>query len=165
MLEMNFFEAPMFDYEADVRRFSMPLFWMQILGVPFGLMICGLSVSLVVATYIPGLKMLGSAVHGDIIIGYPCYAATGFIIGYLVGKSAAQAYFSGGRWVWIAPMCLLLWALVDEPEALSRSIEEAFLGQDTAGAVVMTMVTLPVVASCFYSIGLVVGAPDRSTAL
>ena len=81
----------------------------------------------------------------------------GFILGYVVQSRIPAAIRYGGRWVWAAPTLLLTFAGIDD--FVQFSWKEAVLlflpGAEGEAAWSLIVVTLPTLACCFYSLGMV----------
>jgi hypothetical protein len=147
-----------FEYELDSSRgFSMPLFWLQIFGAPFSGMVCGLIVTYVLLLLFS--RFIGP--NGEIVPGYLAYSLTGFLLGYFTQTLLPRALLSGGRWVWIAPVCILVWGVFNEPGEPPLKTTLEFLAppaHSDGDGLVWLFATLPAVAACFYSVGIIVAA-------
>ena len=140
----------MFDYDAEQVGFSAPIFVFQLIGAPLGTLIAGVALS----AFVEGL--LG--VKNGNLIPYVCFALEGFLFGYTYQTSRPRAYQSGGRWIWIPPVCLLAWGVLDELFRRRGTAVLDFFDTSRPGPGVVLAVgllTLPAIATCFYSIGVI----------
>jgi hypothetical protein len=148
----------MFDYQSEPRGFSPALFLVQLFAAPLGSLICGgLATELV-------QEML-RAKHGN-LFGYLLYSGFGFVIGYKMQVSFPRAIESGGRWIWIPPVCLATFSVVHYSSVFHRSMLPDYLwptpGPDLKG-IELLVVTLPAIGSCFYSIGAILASRTDQT--
>jgi hypothetical protein len=137
----------MFDYELRPSGFSVPLFLLQQFLVPL--------LSLVIGVLVSALFEGNSPIQ-NALMRYLVFSAIGFWLGYKMQKTVPRARYSGGPWVWIAPVCLLIWGFFDtlriEPD---KMIAEVFIGNGPETGYILIFNTLPVVACCFYSLALI----------
>ena len=95
-------------------------------------------------------------VKNNSLIGYLVFSAQGFIMGYRLQTVLPSAIDSGGRWIWIAPVCnLAFWLLGELRRGVNADLSAFFVFPEGpgAGGLVLVLITWPAVASCFYSIG------------
>ena len=142
----------MFDSNAEGPETSILLWMGHLIAAPVCCMILGLIVG--------GELESIFAVDADdriagLLIGYSVYAIVGFALGRVIQKAYPTAYQSGGRWAWALPTGILAWAILDQ---LSRApylvITDYFLpppGNEGPG---MVLITWPMIATCFYTVGL-----------
>ncbi len=141
----------MFDsYKLESRGFSPPIFVAQLVGAPLGgLILGGLAYVLMAALF---------RVKDSTWLGYFSFSVEGFLLGYQVQTAIPRAIESGGRWVWIPPLCILAFGVLIELGRGSNSqVGELFVFPSTRGsegALGMVLITWPLVASCLYSIGI-----------
>lgn len=127
-------------------------------GVLFALQLClapPFSIPFGLLTGIVVDRLLGLT-HSN-LVNYGSFGLVGFCLGYAVQTGLPRAYISGGRWVWVWPMCLLALSVVDELKE-SHNVFEIFADRpgNPGGAMVQAFLTLPAVASCLYSLGIIV---------
>ena len=149
----------MFDYEARSIGFSPLLFVLQLVVAPLGGLIFGLILSLVLEAVLH-VKESNSVL-------YLSFALQGFLLGYKIQARVPHAIQSFGKWVWIPPFCILAWSFLYELWLFpSSAVHDQFWpgSGDPGGAYLIILVTLPVVASAFYSIGVIAAnrAPTSS---
>lgn len=149
----------MFDYESEPRGFSPPLFLVQLFAAPLGSLICGGLATLLVG------EML--RIKDGNLPGYLFYSAFGFVWGYKMQVSFARSIESGGRWIWIPLVCLMIFWMLHESSAFHRSMLPDYFwptsGPDLKG-IEMYIVMLPTIGSCFYSLGVILAnRTDRTS--
>ena len=151
----------MFDYEADQTGFSAPVFLLQLIGVPLGVLVLGLVFSIF-------LEALVGVKNSD-LIPYFCYSVEGFLTGYVFQTSVPRACQSGGGWVWTVPVGLLAWGLIDELfSSPATAMRDFFVASapDPSSAIIMPLLTLPALGSCFYSLGVFIASrPELSPSI
>jgi len=101
------------------------------------------------------------------LLGYLFYSAYGFVWGYKMQVSFARSIQSGGRWIWIPPVCLAIFCILYDSSAFHRSMLPDYFwptsGPDLKG-MEMFIVTLPTIGSCFYSLGIILAnRTDRTS--
>jgi hypothetical protein len=150
----------MFQHEIRANGFSAGLFVVQLVLAPLGGLIFGLILWIV-------LEELLRTRDGN-ILGYFGYSVQGFLLGYKMQTSFPRSIQSWGPWIWIPPVGLLLCCFGSELARHSKSaIVDCFwpgLG-NPGGVYLIVLVTLPAIASCFYSAGIVAASRPRRTAL
>jgi multisubunit Na+/H+ antiporter MnhE subunit len=134
-----------FDSKVPYSGMSTSLLMFQLFGAPFLVMVLGFLVTV-------SLEKLGAGIIGSTIVEYLGYMLTGFLIGFRVQIAAPNAYFSGARWVWVAPTCLLALIVLQGLSKARQDIAGLFFetGHEDLRPLVFT---LPAVASYFYSFG------------
>lgn len=147
----------MFDsYEAEPRGFSPSLFVVQVVVAPLaGLIMGGVTYLLIEELF---------RVKFNTLLGYVVFSVQGFIVGYKLQAALPRAIESGGRWVWILPSLVLMWGLtVELARGPNSQVADFFaLPPSGTGGLLMLLFTLPLVASCFYSVGVVAASrPPR----
>jgi len=88
----------------------------------------------------------------DVTVIYVTVAGVGFLLGYGVGRVVPRSIVAG-KWIWAAPICLLLAAWTDElwinarppygPHAFRKTMAEFFYPDTVSGYVGMTFFTVP----------------------
>jgi hypothetical protein len=140
-------------YEIPEHGFSPAQFLVQLVLAPLG----GLVLGLIASTF---LETLFRAKDSN-LLGYIGFSIQGFLLGYKMQKAFPRAIESGGRWVWIPPvLVLLLGMLYDLSLRGGTPIAQSFWPRPGPGGIGMVLITWPAVASCFYSVG--VNAASRS---
>ncbi len=141
----------MFEHEVRSSGFSVPLFMLQMFLAPLGVLVFGL----LAATSVEDL--LG--IRGSDLIAYSSFSLVGFVPGYSTQTAIPRSLQSGGAWVWIAPVCILGYGVLDEFSRHPDSVVGTYFlqrpGFGPAG-LAEAFFTLPAVATCFYSIGITV---------
>ena len=137
--------------------FSWIIFFLQSVMAPFGALIFGL--------------VAGEAVHA--ILGgkqqftiWLCYAVVGFVQGFFTQSVIPRAKPSGGCFVWVTPMLILLVALYDEIQHFpSKAFTTFFIWNPYAlDGLPSVVITFPAFASLAYSSGIGVASrlpPDK----
>jgi hypothetical protein len=131
----------------DEDRFSIPLFIFQMIAAPAGGFLFGL-IAVELCDQVSGTR-------DDQFVPCLCYMLVGFVQGYLTQAIFRRSDRSGGRFVWIPPVCLLAVLILGDRRGLGTAIGEALTWNPDSfdkGAGSM-FVTMPALASCFYSIG------------
>lgn len=138
----------------DEHSFSPGLFVTQLILAPLG----GLLVGLITAAFLEELLNI----RYSNTLTYLAYGGQGFLFGYLTQKFSLASIKSGGAWIWIAPASLLIWSIIYELGRPNPEIAGLFLARraNPGGAMFLALVTMPTLASVFYSIGVV--AASRS---
>jgi len=148
----------MFNYEVRSTGFSVPLFMLQMLLVPLGVLVFGLFAT----TSVEG--PLG--IRGSDLIAYTSFSLTGFVLGYATQTAIPHSLQSGGAWVWLAPVCILGYGVLDEfSRRPDRVVGTYFLTKPGFGpaGLAEAFFTLPAVGTCFYSIGIIVANRPATT--
>ena len=118
----------MFNQEPEPRGFSPPLFLVQLFAAPLGSLICGGLAAEVFRGMMPAAGNLR---------GYFFYSFFGFVLGYKMQVSFLRAIDSGGRWIWIPPVCLAILSILHDSSAFHRSMLSTYLwppsGPDNGG--------------------------------
>ncbi len=138
----------MFDYDTEQVGFSAPIFVFQLVGAPLGTLIAGTVLSALV-------EGLFGAKNSN-LIPYVCFSLEGFLFGYTFQTCRPRAHQSGGTWIWIPPVCLLAWGVLDELFRRHGTAVLDFFDATRPGPGVvyaMGFLTLPAIGTCFYSIG------------
>lgn len=150
----------MFD-EVRQTGFSVPLCILQLFGAPFAGMALGFLATLIWTDF---LGIRGTSAD---LFAYVAYGAEGWLMGYSVQTVMPRATQSGGRWVWIIPICFFTWGLIDEPNRGLDTTLDMFITRPgrPASPFLMALITLPMVASCFYSLGIIAASRPAATAL
>lgn len=142
----------MFEHEVRSSGFSVPLFMLQMFLVPLGVLLFGLFA----ATSLEDL--LG--IRGSDLIAYISFSFVGFVLGYSTQTAIPRSLQSGGVWVWIAPVCILGYGVLDEFSRHADSVVGGFFltrpGFGPAGVIGQVLFTLPALGTCFYSIGITI---------
>jgi uncharacterized membrane protein len=130
-------------------RFSIVLFIFQLIAAPAGGFLFGV-IAAELFDHVSGTR-------GHQFVPWLCYMLVGFVQGYLTQTIFSRSDRSGGRFVWIPPVCLLAVLILGDRRGLGTAIGEAltwnpYSFDKGAGSVFFTM---PAFASCFYSVGIV----------
>jgi hypothetical protein len=134
--------------EYRLSRFSVPLFLAQQIAVP--------GLSLLFAGIISAFFQSHSSIL-NILTDYISFSLYGLYLGYTWQRHMPNVRLSGGPWIWVAPACLLIWGLWSELRVdADRLISEAFIGNNPEKGYIMLFITLPTVACCAYSLGVIV---------
>src|SRR6266851_1947087 len=96
-------------FETTPQGFSGQLSVLQFLGAPFGGMVGGFLAELFFMEPF-GIKTLWAENLGY----YSIYVLVGFLFGYAMQTAIPRSYKSGGRWVWIIPICFVAWVIWDD---------------------------------------------------
>jgi hypothetical protein len=133
--------------EYRLSNFSVPLFLAQQLAVP--------GLSLLFAGIVSAFLQSHSSIL-NVIADYLTFCLYGFYVGYTWQRHMPGVRCSGGRWIWIAPACLLMWGFLSELTIEpTRLIASVFTGDGPEAGYIMLFVTLPTVACCAYSLGVI----------
>ena len=139
----------MFDYESEPRGFSPSLFLVQLFTAPLGSLICGGLATLLVG------EML--RIKDSNLLGYLCFSAFGFVLGYKMQVSFPRSIESGGPWIWLPPVCLAIISVASNWSQFHQSTLPVYFwpspGPDRSYGGLL--VALPAVATCFYSLGVI----------
>jgi hypothetical protein len=139
----------------DEDRFSTVLFVFQLIAAPAG----GFLFGLIAAELFD--QVSGSRDHQ--FVPWLCYGLVGFVQGCSTQAIFPWSYRSGGRFVWVSPVCLLAVFILVDRRGLGTAIGE-FLIYDPysfdrgAGSTILSM---PAFASCFYSFGIILTRQAR----
>jgi hypothetical protein len=133
----------MFDGEEKPRDISSSLLIKQLALIPlFCFVVAGLAADLAIQ------------VTGWHFTGYLAAALAGMAIGYWVQLHDDRMDASLGRWIWIPPVCLVLFAMTYDI-SVGQSASHFFNGSGPGlSGVEMFVFTLPAVACCFYAVGI-----------
>lgn len=135
--------------------FSIPLFLLQVILVPpivllFGGFTWGIGFEF-------GLLATGSNGPSGVAnaIGYALCGLTGYGIGRLVKHWLPRVARSGGKFVCVVPMLVLIVALLNELRLGSNRIGSYFIARPGMGGEGWGIIflTIPVAGCCFYSLG------------
>lgn len=131
------------------RSFSPVLFIFQIVAVPAGALVLGLIAGEAIDA------VFGRGGHQLAI--WLCYAVAGFTQGYLTQAVFPRSDRSGGRFVWVAPVCILVLCFLDEYRSPQTDFADFFKWNPYSFLKGFTSVvfTLPAFASCIYPLGIV----------
>jgi hypothetical protein len=140
----------MFESEADTPRFSVGPLILQLFAVPSATLILGFIITLLIegADAKPALETLS---------GYFAFSVEGFALGYAVQRAFPRAIACGGPWVWIAPASLLVLGRISDTAKSHASEIPLYFRLTSEGETGwgFMLLTLPAIACCFYSIGVV----------
>ncbi len=131
------------------NRFSNLLFVFQLVAAPAGGIIFGLIAAELVD------QVSGTRNHQ--LAGWLCYAFVGFAQGFLTQSVFPRAECSGGRFVWVPPVCVLAVSIFAEYRRGLEAVFREFLVLNPysfAQGFVSGFVTMPAFASCLYSLGI-----------
>ena len=136
--------------------FSIPLFLLQLILVPptvllFGGFTWGIGFEFgLLATGSNGPSAVANA------IGYTLCGLTGYGIGRLVKHWLPRLARSGGKFVWVLPALVLIFALLNELRMGSSRIGSYFIARPGMGGEGwgIIVVTIPAVGCCFYSLAI-----------
>ena len=149
-----------YDTAAEVKQFSGLLFGIQLLVVPLSCLIFALLITVFFG------RLLGMRTSGGIaeqVTGYLVFSVVGFTFGYVTQTAIPRVFFSGGRWIWIPPVSFLVWGIfIELKRNPSNTVAVVF---DVGTSVAAVLCTLPAIASCLYSFGVVVANRPATTAL
>jgi hypothetical protein len=146
----------MFEDVGDAQRSSwvVPFVAQQLLAGLGPLLLLG-----VVAKFFGNYQQAGAQ---DVGVIYVIIAAVSFSLGYGVARAVPRSVVTG-RWIWVAPVCLLLAALADElwmnarvpygQHAFRRTMAELFCPSTVSGYVEMTLFTIPAWSCLCYVLG------------
>jgi len=136
---------------SNGQSFSPVLFIFQILAAPAGSLVSGL--------------IAGEAVDavfgrgGHQLAVWLCYAIVGFGQGYLTQAIFPRSDQSGGRFVWVAPVCILIACFLSEYPRTPQTVFSDFLTwnpySSSAEGFAPVVFTMPAFASCIYPLGIV----------
>jgi hypothetical protein len=141
----------------DSVTFSPALFLAQIVLAPLGGLIVGLIGTIILEAVFK--------TRNSNVAAYISYSVAGLQLGRKMQQLFPRAVHSGGYWAWIAPaIVLILGIIVEAKRGAEAQIHDIFAIPDRPGAdgIGLLLITLPVVASCFYSVG-VISATPRGT--
>jgi len=150
----------MFSTEVRSSRFSPIFFILQLFLAPLGSLICGLVIA--------GLLENLFGVRNNNFVSYSSFVLEGFILGYATQTAYPRAQQSGGLWVWIPPVCMAIYAVIEQFERNpGKLIGNYFLFRSGSGIEGMgiVFVTLPAISSCFYSVGILIASRPAKTRL
>jgi len=139
----------MTDDELGPTGFSGGLFVGRLFGVPVASLLIGWFASSLIEEVLGG--------HFINLAGYFCFGATGFLMGYRAERATTDFRKSGGLWVWILPVAVLIWAFLEEVRLFPDASSEFFLPPAHQETVLLLFV-LPTFASCLYSVGILVAS-------
>jgi hypothetical protein len=144
----------MFDsHEVPPSGFSPSLFVIQLVLAPLVGLLFGF------VTYL--LLEEAFRVRNSMLLGYLAFSVQGFLLGYKMQTAFPRAIQSGGRWLWIAAVFVLgLWILNELGRGPRAQVEGFFVFPKGPGlgGLEMVVITWPVVATCFYTIGVIAAA-------
>jgi hypothetical protein len=141
------------DSAAELNRFSGLLFGLQLFAVPFLCLLFGI---LTYAFFEELLQIRTPNGIAELVLGYLVFSAVGFLFGYTTQTAIPRVIWSGGRWVWIPPASILVWGIWLQ---LRRSDTMAVFFD----VLLLALLTGPTIASCLYSIGVVVANRPATT--
>ena len=95
------------------------------------------------------------------VTGYVTSILVGFLAGYAVQIRVPRSVTSGGTWVWVLPVSLVALGSIYDLLELPTELPKLFYGMTHVWGVFFAFVTLPAVACCFYSLGIVVADRRR----
>jgi len=147
--------------EAQEKRseLSIALFVVQILGVPVEIFVTGFIAMAVLPDQLG--KGLGRTQRGIIedVVGYLFFAFQGLIFGYSVQNGAPRSIRSGGKWVWVLPICCVVYGCLDALLVQPSDLPVMFWpGSKGWEGIWFLFITLPALGCCFYSLGVVLAA-------
>lgn len=130
-------------------RFSVVLFMFQMIAAPAGGFLFGFIAA----------ELFGevSDTRGGQFAPWLCYALVGFVQGYLTQAVFPRSDHSGGRFVWISPVCLLAVLILGDRRGLGTAVGEYLIWNPysfSRGAA-SVFFSLPAFAACFYSLGII----------
>jgi hypothetical protein len=133
----------------DEDRFSIVLCIFQVIAAPTG----GLLFGLIAAELLD--QVSGTRDHQ--FVPWLCYVLVGFVQGYMTQMIFRRSDRSGGRFVWIPPVCLPAAFILDDSRSLGTTIGKFLVYNpysfvQGAGSALLSM---PACASCFYSLGII----------
>jgi hypothetical protein len=139
--------------------FSNLLFVFQLIAAPAGGFIFGLIAS--------ELLDQVSGTRNNQLAGWLCYAFVGFAQGFLTQSVFPRSECSGGRFIWVLPVCVLAVSVFAEYRHGLETVFREFLVLNPysfAQGFVSGFVTMPAFASCLYSLGILAAhRPVRAT--
>jgi hypothetical protein len=150
----------MFEDPTPLSRFSMPLFWCQMFVAPVGGLYFGTIFVVIVWQVMAKVIGVGAdSVEGD-LTGYLTFALTGAALGYGIQRAIPQAAESGGRWVWIPPVCVVVLGVLEELNRDSHGVVGALfvVSHRQWESLGVLFLTWPAVSSCFYSAGIAIAS-------
>ena len=107
----------------DEDRFSIPLCVFQVIAAPAG----GFLFGLIAAELFD--QVSGTRDHR--LVPWLCYVLVGFVQGYMTQTVFRRSDRSGGRFVWIPPVCLLATAILYDRRSLRTAIGKFLLYNPT----------------------------------
>ena len=140
-------------FEYRLSRFSPGLFVLQLFAVPPSCLLGGL---------VAYEAFLGAGRENlwREMGAYLVFAVIGLVLGQQVHNRAPDAAGSGGKWIWVVPVCLV-WGVVSESsrgffEALADFFAPSLDSRQGAGenGLVWVLFTLPACACICYSVTL-----------
>jgi hypothetical protein len=137
--------------ENDARpsEFSVLLFYVQVFIGPLLIGICTFVAVLLAQVFLQGWV-------NDDVTAYGASILEGFSLGYLVRSQSPRAMRSGGAWIWALPACLLISGCIYDMLVLPGELPKLFYGSNRVWGIFFGTVTLPTIACCFYTVGMVV---------
>jgi hypothetical protein len=134
---------------AGRSEFSVLLFVGQVFIGPLLIVIC----------MFVAVPLAQAFLHGwinDDVTAYGASILEGFSLGYLVRSQSPRAMRSGGAWIWAMPACLLFSGCIYDMLVFPGELPELFYGSNRVWGIFFGTVTLPTIACCFYTVGMVV---------
>lgn len=150
----------MFDsFQTTEKGFSAPLFVTQLILAPLGGFIFGGVATILLES------MLG--MRNNSVLAYLAYSLQGLLLGFKMQTTFPRALDSGGRWVWVVPLCNAVFWMIDESgRGAGSRLSYYFVFQNRPGlaGIEMFVATLPALASCMYTLGAVLASqpPERN---
>jgi hypothetical protein len=149
----------MFDYESEQPDSSVLLCVLQLFFAPFGCLVLGVLMGGLIEQL---LHVVTRDRRADLVLDYVVFILVGFALGYFIQTAFPRARYSGGLWVWVAPCCILALGILDQSRAPGTVIGTYFVFTPGDEGLGVALITLPAVASCCYSVGLVVASRSAS---
>ena len=143
----------MFGLMEDATSFSLPLFALQQVFVPLLAVGGTAGLAALIDAYLFGSRWPESAAA---LLLYLTPAALGWLLGR-VARRMSPGFRVAGRWVWVAPVGLLLVSVVS---GLLRNSAEALRevfylnGGESNHGLGALLITFPALASCFYAVSI-----------
>lgn len=133
---------------AKRRGVSIPLLILQVFAVaPVNLMLGFL--------VLWALQAVVARDSSETLLGYALFSVQGFGLGYAFQSFVPRAIRGGAGWTWMAPAALLTWITAFDAGAHGWNYVTPYFwpGREDADGLMLFLLTLPTVASCFYSFG------------
>jgi len=154
----------MFDQKSNTSSFSVGLCILQSFGAPLATLIFGVLLAQIFE------KLLGITADDLIagtLLGYLVFTVEGLVIGYTTQVLIPRAQQSGGGWVWVLPCSVLAWGILDQFSRNPKRVLAACCISDPAvdEGIGIVLITWPAVATCFYSVGVMLASQPAKTAV
>lgn len=144
--------------EVRSTRFSPGLLVVNLVLAPIAVLILGLLSTVM----LEGLLRI----KGSTLSAYTCYLLEGFWLGGKLQTAFPRSIQSGGLCIWALPLFLFGWSLMSEMKRGAQAELDGFFvfpNRPGLAGIELTLITLPFLASCFFSLGVwVTSRPART---